>query len=153
MRTRNKWRQGYFKPRHPEKYNGSLPIVYRSGLELKVMRFFDENRNVISWGSESIIIPYLKPTDNKVHRYYLDFDVTIRDGKGNDTKYIIEVKPYKQTLPPKNTGRKSNKTLVMEKVNYSINMSKWKSAREWAEKHGYVFNIITEKDIDRYMKK
>lgn len=153
MKHRNKWKQGLFNPRHPEKYKGSLPIVYRSGLELKVMRFFDENRNVVSWGSESIVIPYRKPTDNKVHRYFTDFNVVIRDSNGNDLKYLIEVKPYKQTIPPKDTGRKSHKTLLMEKVNYSINMSKWTAAREWAKKNGYIFNIITEKDIDSHMKK
>ena len=146
------WKQGEFTPIHPKKYKGSRPIVYRSSLELKVMRFFDNSRYVVEWGSESIIIPYIKPTDGKVHRYYTDFNVHMNDNRGKLHKYVIEVKPYKQTLPPKNHGNKKERTLIMEQISYAINMAKWESAKEWCDKHGYRFTILTEKDINNFIK-
>ena len=146
------WKQGIFTAIHPSKYKGSHPIVYRSSLELHVMRFFDNASFVIEWGSETIIIPYVKPTDGKVHRYYTDFNVKMKDKAGVLHKYIIEVKPYKQTIPPTNHGNKKQKTLIYEQINYGINHAKWESAREWSKKHGYIFTIITEKDINKYIK-
>jgi len=149
---RRQYKQGTFTPVHPKKYKGTLPIVYRSSLELHVMRWFDASSFVIHWGSESVVIPYVKPTTGKVHRYYTDFDVSIRDKAGTVRKYVIEVKPYKQTLPPKAHGNKKKKTLLYEQVTYAINRAKWDSAEEWCRKHGYIFSTITEKDINKFIK-
>lgn len=143
------WKQGTFNPNRPERYTGTTPIVYRSSLELSVMRFFDASPSVVTWGSESIVIPYVKPTDGKVHRYYTDFNVVIKDGQGVERRYVIEVKPYKQTLPPTNHGNKKPRTLLYEQVSYAINRAKWDSAEEWCKKHGYIFSTITEKDINK----
>ena len=151
-RSKRAWKQGGFTPAHPDKYKGSHPIVYRSGLELQVMRFFDSTSAVVEWGSETIIIPYIKPTDGKLHRYYTDFNVALRNKNGDVVKYLIEVKPYKQTLPPTNHGNKKPRTLLYEQVNYAINTAKWEAAREWAGKHGYIFTTFTEKDIAQFMR-
>jgi hypothetical protein len=145
------WKQGFFSPNHPDKYTGTHPIVYRSSLELSAMRFFDDNSSVIQWKSESVVIPYVKPTDGRIHKYYTDFMVEIRDKTGVNRKYIIEVKPYKQTLPPTTNGNKKPKTFLLEQINFGINNCKWKAAREWCNKNGYQFSIITEKDIKNNM--
>jgi hypothetical protein len=108
------------------------------------MRWFDTSPNVIKWGSESIVIPYIKPTDGKVHKYFTDFNVTIIDGSGTTRKYVIEVKPYKQTIPPKKHGNKKPKTLLYEQITYAINRAKWDAAEELCSKHGYIFSYITE---------
>jgi len=121
-------------------------------LELTVMRFFDANSQVISWGSESIVIPYIKPTDGKMHRYFTDFNVRMKDRNGKVHKYVIEVKPHKQTMPPKNHGNKKPKTLLYEQLSYAINDAKWKAAKTWCDKNGYKFTIFTEKDINKFMK-
>ena len=69
--------KGYFKPKNPKKYKGDpTNIIYRSSWECKLMIRLDEDPNVISWGSEEIIIPYRSPIDNKIHRYFVDFIVT-----------------------------------------------------------------------------
>lgn len=141
---RKKYRQGIYSPQHPEKYKGSTPIIYRSGLELKVMRWFDDNSNIISWGSESVVVPYVSPKDGKVHKYFLDFVFSIRKN-GEIKKYIVEVKPSKQTVAPK--PRKNKKSFMYESMQYAVNTSKWKSAAEWANKNGYKFVIFTEKHI------
>jgi hypothetical protein len=145
------WKQGVFSPNNPSKYTGTFPIVYRSGLELSVMRFFDENSRVVQWKSESIIIRYISPLDSKPHRYFTDFMVEIIDNSGIHRKYIIEVKPYKQTIPPTTGGNKKPRTILTEQLNWAVNSAKWKSAEEWCAKNGYTFSKLTEKDIKQYL--
>lgn len=152
MNKRRQWKQGFFSPNNPSKYVGTHPIIYRSALERDVMRFFDENSNVISWGSESVIIPYIKPTDNKMHRYYTDFVVKIKDINQEVKKFLIEVKPFKQTIPPSVSKRKKEKTIITEQVNWAVNNCKWKAAKEWCNKNGYQFVILTEKDIQKHIR-
>lgn len=65
---------GFFRPRYPEKYSGDVNnIQFRSSWEAAFMQFADLNPNVTKWGSEEIAIPYIKPTDSKIHRYIPDF--------------------------------------------------------------------------------
>jgi hypothetical protein len=69
--------QGYFKPKNPQKYKGDpTNIVYRSSWELKLMTYLDLHKDIVTWGSEELIIPYRSPIDNKIHRYFPDFIVT-----------------------------------------------------------------------------
>ena len=92
---------GLYKPVNPKKYRGNpTRIIYRSLWERKFMVFCDNNPSILEWGSEEVIIPYRCPTDGRVHRYYPDFYIKVREKSGKLTKYIIEVKPKKQTSPP-----------------------------------------------------
>ena len=141
--------QGYFNPNVREKYRGSWPIIYRSSLELKVYRWMDNNSKIVSWGSESVVIPYKSPVDNKIHRYFVDLAVHFKDEKTNSIKkYLIEIKPFKFTLPPTVTARKSHKTILYEHHQYSVNTAKWEAARNWCSKNEYTFIILTEKKIN-----
>ena len=54
----SKYRQGVFWPKNKEKFIGTKAI-FRSGLELKFMRFCDGNPNVVKWSSESVVVPYV----------------------------------------------------------------------------------------------
>lgn len=146
MQRNKNYKQGVFRPLNKEKYKGTLPIVYRSSLELKVFRWFDHNPKVISWGSETVIIPYKSPADGKLHRYFVDANITLADG---DThyKYLIEIKPYAQVMPPKKSNRKKPSTILYESITYDINQAKWQAAREWCKRHNYKFLIFTEKHI------
>jgi len=91
---------GFYKPKNPTKYRGNpTNIVYRSLWERKFMVFCDSNPSIIEWGSEEIIIPYRAP-DGKVRRYFPDFYIKVKEKSGKLTKYIIEIKPKKQTQPP-----------------------------------------------------
>jgi hypothetical protein len=146
MNKNSNYKQGIFYPLSKEKYKGSTPIVYRSSLELKVFRWLDRNTNIISWGSESVVIPYISPVDNKLHRYFVDANIVLKEDN-TIQKYLIEIKPAAQVLPPTKSNRKSPKTILYENVTYSINQAKWAAAREWCKKHNYKFLIITEKHI------
>ena len=143
----NYYKQGKFIIKNPEKYKGQYPIIYRSGAEFRIMKWADNNPNIIYWQSESAPIPYIKPTDGKIHRYFIDFTFYTRNKDGSIGKYLVEYKPSRQTQMPVK-GRKSERTFLMEQMNYVVNMAKWKAAREFAKANGMRFMIITEKDLD-----
>ena len=72
----SRFKQGYFKPTNPEKYKGNVDkIFYRSSWELKFNNWCDKHPSVLEWSSEEIVIPYKKPTDNQMHRYFLGFQI------------------------------------------------------------------------------
>lgn len=143
------YKQGIFNPLHKEKYRGTYPIIYRSGLELSFMKWVDNNSKILEWGSESVIIPYIKPTIDgkqpKVHKYYPDFNIIMVTEKGPQ-KYIVEIKPDKQTRPP-TTKRKNN--LLKEQYTYAVNHAKWKAAEAWCKTNKFNFLILTEKDLPK----
>ena len=144
MRKRPKWRQGEFVPNNKEKFIGSKG-TYRSGLELKFFRFCDNNKNVLKWGSENVIVPYTSPLDGRVHRYFVDNYVVIKEG--NDIKkYLVEIKPSKQTKPPQTKYRKKQH-LIYEQKNYVINQAKWEAAKKYGKKRGLTFIILTEREL------
>lgn len=131
-----------YQPRFPSKYRGTTPIIYRSGLELKMFRWLDSNSNVQTWGSESVVIPYIHPKDGKPHRYFVDCHCTILNKQNQPEKLLIEIKPQKQTQPPSN--RLKPKNYLYESAMFQINIAKWSYAKQWAEKNGYKFIVITE---------
>jgi hypothetical protein len=145
LQKNSKFRQGVFTPKNPAKYIGKSKPVYRSSWELKFFRWCDDNANVVEWASESIIIPYISPLDRKVHRYYTDGVLALKEGE-EIKKYIIEIKPLSQVLPPK-PGKKKKTTVIYENQRYVQNMAKWEAARKYAAKHNFNFWILTEKEL------
>jgi len=142
------YKQGIFNPKNPNKYKGSLPIIYRSGLELKSFRYLDNNPNVLTWGSESIVIPYQSPADGKIHRYFVDLVAALKSKDGTIKKLLIEVKPEKQTRPPTIPPNKKQKTMLYEKYQWAINQAKWDAAKNWCKAKNYLFIILNEKHLN-----
>ena len=141
------YNQGRFIPRFSEKYRGnSTNIVYRSGWELKMMNFFDLSGDIIEWSSETTIVPYRKPCDNRIHRYYPDFVITKLNNGIRETT-MIEVKPSKETRAPVQKSRLT-KRFLREAITYSTNQAKWDAAKLYCDKRGWKFQIITERDIN-----
>lgn len=148
LNKKNKnYKQGIFHPKNPNKYKGTLPIIYRSGLELKSFRYLDNNPNVLTWGSESVVIPYQSPMDGKIHRYFVDIVAALKTKSGDIKKLLIEVKPEKQTRPPIITNKKKQSTMIYEKYQWAVNQAKWKAARSWCESKNYLFIILNEKHL------
>ena len=140
------YKQGYFTPNFKQKYNGdSNNIVYRSGWEKSVMSWLDMNPDVTKWSSEEFVIPYICKTDNRKHRYYIDFVVEFKSG----VKMLIEVKPDKQIAKPVVSGKKVTKRLVEEVTVYAKNSSKWEAASAWCINNGYIFQIWGETALKR----
>tara|TARA_R110000824_G_scaffold168495_3_gene345494 strand:+ start:1349 stop:1783 length:435 start_codon:yes stop_codon:yes gene_type:complete len=136
-----------YKIKNPSKYIGNpTKIICRSLWERRVCRYLDENLNVVRWGSEELIIPYYSPVDKKNHRYYPDFIAEIKDSKEKIKTYVIEVKPKKQTKPPKKP-KKQTRSYLNECMTYAVNEAKWKSADRLCKNEGWEFIILTEDNI------
>lgn len=141
------YKQGFFKPKNPSKYIGDpTNIVYRSGWEKKVMEWADTNSSVVKWGSEEVIIPYMSPIDNRIHRYFVDFYVEAITNTGEKKVMLLEVKPAGQTQAPKAPKRRT-KRYITEVVTYGINQAKWKAAEDYCRNKGWEFRLVTETDI------
>lgn len=141
------YKQGFFKPKNPKKYIGDpTNIVYRSGWEKRVMDSLDDNINVIRWASEEVVIPYVSPVDNKIHRYYVDFYVEAVGRDGETRIMLLEVKPKGQTEAPKTPKRKT-KRFITEVMTYGVNQAKWKAATEYCRNKGWEFKLITEQEL------
>ena len=139
--------KGRYNPVNPKKYKGNPQnIIYRSLWERKFMVYCDTNDKVLEWGSEEIIIPYISPWDSKVHRYFPDFYIKVKQSSGNLKKFIIEVKPKKQTRPPKPVERKT-KRWIKEVRTFGINEAKWKHASKWCKDNDMEFKILTEEEL------
>ena len=136
-----------FKPLHPSKYQGNPDnIICRSSWERKFCQWCDRNNSIIYWASEEISIPYVSPKDNRVHRYYPDFVIKVKEKNSKIKTYVVEVKPKKQTLPPKPRKRVS-KSYIYECTTYEVNKAKWKAASEYCKDHLIEFKIVTEDEL------
>jgi len=145
--------KGKYSLKHPEKYQGDpTNVIFRSSWELKVFRWCDLHSKVISWSSEEDPIPYRSPIDGKIHRYFPDLLITIRDKYNVEKTFLVEVKPKSQTQLPKkkmSKGRPS-KRYLQEVQNYAINQAKWESAQQVCAKRGWEWKIITEDEIKAF---
>ena len=140
----NNFRQGIFTPKHPNKYVGDVnKIRYMSSWELELHKFFDGNPNVLRWSSEEIVIPYIKPTDGLIHKYYPDYWVEYQTKNGEIVQEVIECKPATQTRQPRGNRKHS----LYEKVTFAVNTAKWAAAQEWCRQRNLKFRIVTEKSI------
>ena len=140
--------KGKYQPSHPEKYKGDpTNIIYRSLWERKFMVYCDTNDNVLEWSSEETIVRYYDPISKKVRRYFPDFLIKVKESDGTIKKYMIEIKPSKQTVPPPKPKRQT-KGYIAEAYEYAKNQAKWEAAREWCADNGYIFQVLTEKELN-----
>ena len=136
-----------YKPTNPQKYTGNPNnIICRSSWERKFCQWCDRKDNVISWASEEISIPYVSPKDNRIHRYYPDFLIKVKEYNNRIQTYVVEVKPKKQTLPPKKRKRVT-KSYIYECTTYAVNQAKWKAADEFCKDNRINFKIVTEDEL------
>ncbi len=147
MSRDGKYHQGRFHPQNPQKYKGDVNnIIYRSSWELKFMQWCDRNENIMEYGSEEFWIPYVSPVDNRVHRYFPDFIIKVKESDEKIKTYVIEVKPKRQTVPPKQKSRVT-KSYLYEVQTYAVNQSKWNAADEWCKDRRLEFKVITEQEL------
>lgn len=139
--------KGKYQPSYPKKYKGDpRNIIYRSLWERRFMKYCDLNENILEWGSEEIALPYLSPIDNRVHRYFPDFYIKVKESNGQIKKYLIEIKPKRQTVPPVKPKRQT-KGYIYEAYEYAKNQAKWSAAQEFCKDHQWEFKVLTEDDL------
>ena len=136
-----------FIPTNPSKYAGDpTSIIMRSSWETKFAIWCDKNPAIVKWHSEETVVPYVSPIDNRMHRYFIDFKVKVLDKNGALKEYLVEIKPFNQTMPPIPQQRKTQRFLK-EVQTWGVNDAKWKAARNYAKQRGQEFIILTEKEL------
>ena len=131
--------KGKYRVKNPDKYIGNADAVtYRSSWERAAFLWCDRTVNVKKWSSEEVVIPYRYAVDERTHRYFVDLYLEMSNGD----KWLIEIKPSKETRPPKKD--KNHKRYLQESVTYIKNRNKWKAAEEFAKKQGWRFAIWDE---------
>lgn len=138
------WRKGIYAPTNPSKYKGSNAPVFRSQWEYRFMRFLDFNDSVLEWTSEEPLVPYHNPNTNTTWNYHPDFLIKIKTQTGVKIQ-MIEIKPKKQTMPPKTDGRRS--TVIRETMLWNMNQAKWSAAKKFCDMRNWEFKILTEKEL------
>jgi hypothetical protein len=140
-------RKGFFNPNHPEKYDGNKTnIIYRSKLELRIMKFLDDHDDVLSWSSEEVKIPYVKPTDRRIHRYFVDFKATLKHKDGTVRTALLEAKWSTDLVAPKTPKRKT-KRYRRQLYNWVVNQAKWDAAKKYCKEKDWDWGWITEKTV------
>lgn len=136
----NKFHQGKYLVRNPDKYKGDVNAVYfRSGLERRYMMFLESCPLIVQWSSETVVVPYIFDIDKVTHRYFVDFWVKLQNG----TEQLHELKPDRFCHPP----RKNSKRYLIEAVEFVKNQNKWKFAEKFAKKNNMEFVVLTDKQI------
>ena len=138
---------GKYTPTNITKYRGDVnKIVYRSLWERRFMVYCDNTKEILEWGSEEVIIPYISPLDGRMHRYFPDFYIKVRQKDNTIKKMIIEVKPKIQCGPPKTPKRKTQR-FINEVRTWGVNQAKWEAAIEWCTDRNMEFKILTEDHV------
>ena len=122
------------------KYVGGSNPIARSSWELTVFQTLDSHPAVVNWASEAIRIPYKNPLTGKMTIYIPDLLVTYIDAQMNKHSEIIEIKPISQSTLEKAKSR-------YDKISVVINQAKWAAARYWCSKNGFMFRVMSERDI------
>lgn len=145
-RKNSRYHQGYVDRKTCRKLFESCKddkIIYRSGLELQFIQFCENNNNILKWGSEPIAIPYMNRLKKHQATYYPDYVILVSKTDKNKNKYveryIVEIKPYNQTVKPSANDDK------WAKETWITNVDKWNAAQQFADAHNMKFIIITEK--------
>lgn len=144
------FKQGKYIPKNPEKYMGDTSdIVYRSSWEYKFMNYLDFNPAVLKWGSETVVVPYFFELDQKMHRYFVDFIMSVRNSAGDIVTYLVEIKPKKDTIAkqPKRMTEKAKANYMKSIYTMEKNKAKWEAAKKFASENNMIFKVITEDEL------
>lgn len=133
-----------YRPINPQKYQGDpTNIICRSSWERKFCHWCDTRPGIIRWASEEFYVPYVKPTDMQIHRYFPDFRIDVQSNDGTVKTFVVEIKPKHQAVAPPVPKRKSKKYLA-EVATYAINQAKWQAAQEYCRQRNWTFMVVTE---------
>jgi hypothetical protein len=149
----DKWYSGKYIPVNPDKYFGDVnEIIWRSKWEYSFCYYCDHESRVKKWSiePEKFKIPYdiMEDGKYKTKTYIPDFWLQIEKLNGDIEEFLIEVKPYKETIEPKEPKRKTEKSLRNYEYalrTYIKNLNKWEAAEKYCKKRSIKFYILTEK--------
>jgi len=145
-----KYKNGVYNLINPKKYLGDPSLIwFRSGWEYKLYYYMDTEPRVLKWNVEGITIPYQMEEKGRwsTHSYHPDCYGEILGNDGVVRKVAIEIKPKNETEPPimpKKITAKSLETHEYRLRTYLKNINKWKAAKEYCNKRGVEFFLLTE---------
>lgn len=137
---RQRYAQGIYVVKNPQKYVGVGKPKYRSSWEMMFFSFCDNNPAVISWASESIRIPYRNPLTGKQTIYVPDIFMLYQNKNGKQIAEVIEIKPSAQT----NLMEARN---MRDKAHAVVNQAKWMAATAYCKRMGLKFRVVTETEL------
>lgn len=155
----SQYSQGIYTAKNKQKcLNKNGKIHYKSSYEAKFAHILDVERpNVLKWGYETLTLTYKSPIDKKLHRYYMDFIFDVKKGNGEIETYLVEIKPSKEKeeidlyeskgITIKRHGNMKDTSWLYKQRAFLINIEKWRAARRYCKSKGYIFIVITEKDL------
>lgn len=120
------------------KYMGDpTNIIMRSSWEEDFFLMLMNNPNIIRVGSEEFSVKYYNVEKKRFARYFIDFYFEANTATRGFKRFLVEVKPFYQTQPPK---RETNYSVM----SYCVNLKKWESAIRYSRTMGFEFLILTE---------
>ena len=135
--------KGKYTIKNKKKYIGDpTKVTYRSLWERQTFKWCENSPRVKKWNAEEIVVPYKCKTDGRLHRYFVDLLVEL----DNKDIILVEIKPKKQTVAPKNPKRRTKK-YINEVMTYIKNTSKWEAANQYADHKGWKFQVWTEETL------
>ena len=126
--------------------DGNVFLEYKSSLELKSVRYADYNKHVVKFSVEPFHIKYNKPTDGKIHRYFIDMFLEFSTGD----KFIVEIKSSSETRRPRRPSKQTEKSIRNYQracQTFAVNQAKWAAAEEFAKRNSMQFILLTEKEL------
>jgi hypothetical protein len=142
-------KKGRYIVNNPHKYIGTKHPIFKSNWEQNVFSFLDNNQHVVKWGYECYTVSYHNPVLGKTSIYYPDIFVHIKYPTGEQKYFLVEIKPYKYTIPPSPPKIKNVKAVTRfraEQKMYAVNVAKWEAAQAWCRKHHVQWLLLTEKN-------
>lgn len=134
MMQEGKWHGGFvsnMRGRFPAwKCKKQMPR-FLSSLELKLHYYLNHCDDVEYYDYEGLIISYVKPSDNKKHDYYPDFQIKYY---GDDVIHVQETKTY------------------LQKDNLDV-IAKQNSAIDYCNSNNMRYSIIFDEDVNNIVKK
>jgi hypothetical protein len=73
--------------------------------------------------------------------------MVVQEPDGSTKTWMVEIKPYSQTIKPVKTRGKKELTYLNELKTYQVNMDKWIHANQYAKDRGWHFLVITENEL------
>lgn len=126
---------------NPEKFtNGGDHLIVRSSWEKDFAQHCDLMPSVISWGYESVQIPYRDPLTGKQKIYIPDFFVKMATRDGFAIDKVFEIKPMHEQLD-ENARNAKDAALIAR------NNAKWHAAIQWCDRHSAEFEILNESNL------
>jgi len=90
-------------------------------------------------------IPYMDPIDKRVHQYYIDFWVEMKEKDGHVGRWLIEIKPERNIIippEPKNQTASALSNHISQVKRVMKNIAKFQAARNFAKIQNMKFAVL-----------